>query len=197
MDKFAFHLEMLFMPVEKRRSYKFIFWLSISLSGSIFFSCANEDCVSVFNNYLLVGFIEADTLESGLIEFHEADTLFYSITAIGNDTIFYDSTDVASTFVLPVNPAEDITTFILQMIDSIRYDTLSFDPIEIDTIYYVNPIPQTITVSYDRKQRIISEDCGVGIAYTNLEIEEITFPSTNLAEDKLSRFNEVNIEVLF
>jgi len=197
LDKFAFHLEKLFMLDVGRKSIRFIVWLVVIFSGSIFFSCANEDCVSVFNNDLLVGFIKADTLASGQIEFHEADTLFYSITAIGNDTIFYDSTNIASTFVLPVNPADDLTTFRFEVIDSIRYDTLTFDPIEIETIYYVNPIPHTITVSYDRKHRIISEDCGTEIAYINLNIEEISFSTTNLAEDKLSRFNEVNIEVFF
>lgn len=188
---------MLFMPAEKRRSFKFIFWLIVILNGSLFFSCANEDCVSVFNNYLLVGFIKTDTLESGQIEFNELDTLFYSVTAIGNDTIFYDKNDIVSTLVLPVDPASGLTSFRLEMIDSIRYDTLSLEPIEIDTIYYVNPIPHTITVSYDRRQRVISENCGVEIAYINLEVEETSFPTTNLAENKLSRFNEVNIEVFF
>lgn len=197
MDKFAFHFEMLLMPEGKRSVYKFIFWTIVIVSGNIFFSCQNENCVSVFNNYLLVGFVDADTLESGDIEFPKKDTLFYSVTAIGNNSVFYDKNDVVSTIALPVNPALGSTTFHLEMIDSIRYDTLSLDPIVIDTTYYINPTPHTITVSYDRKQRIISVECGVEIAYRNLKVEEISFPTSNLTEDKLSRFNEVNIEVFF
>ncbi len=185
------------MQVEKRRFRKFILWSILIVCGNIFFSCQNENCVSVFNNYLLVGFIEIDTLESGKVEFHPKDTLFYSVKAVGSDSVFYDQNTTLSTFKFPVNPAADITTFKLEMIDSIRYDTLSFDPITIDTIYYINPNPHTISVSYERKLRIISEDCGTEIAYINLNIEEITFDTTNLEEDKLSRFNEANIEVFF
>ena len=185
------------MPAETKRSYTFIFWTVVIMGGNLFFSCKNEDCVSVFNNYLLVGFVDADTLETGEIEFHEQDTLFYSVTAVGNDTIFYDKDDVLSTFKLPVNPSSGLTKFEFKMIDSIEYDTLSLDPIKIDTTYHLNPIPHIISVTYDIRQRIISEDCGVEIAYINLKEEEITFPTTNLVEDRLSRFNEVNIEVFF
>lgn len=185
------------MQAEKRRSFKFIFFTIAIIYGSIFSSCQNENCVSVFNNYLLVGFVDIDTLVSGKVEFHPKDTMFYSVTAIGSDSVFYDKNTTLSTFRFPVNPAADITTFKLEMIDSIRYDTLSLDPINIDTIYYVNPNPHTISVSYERKLRIISEDCGTEIAYINLNIEEITFDTTSLEEDKLSRFNEANIEVFF
>jgi len=185
------------MPVEKGRSFRFNFWLIVIMSGNIFFSCANEDCVSIFNNHLLVSFIDADTLESGGIEFHEIDTLFYSVVAVGNDTVFYDSTDVVSTVRLSVDPASDLTTFVFQMLDSISYDTLSNDPIVIDTSYHVNPNPHIISVSYNRSQRIMSEDCGVEIAYTKLKLEEITFQTAVLTDDKLSRLNEVNIEVFF
>lgn len=185
------------MPAEKRRSVKFIFWVLVILGLNLFLTCQNENCVSISNNDLLVSFINVDTLATGEIIFDEIDTLFYSVTAEGNDSVFYDKNTIQSTFPLPVNPALGMTTFQLEMIDSIRYDTLSMDPIQIDTIYYVNPIPHTIAVSYDRTQRIITEDCGVEIFYTNIKVEEISFPTTNLAEDKLSRFNEVNIEIFY
>ena len=77
------------MPEAKTRTYKYFFWLILLFSGSIFFSCADEDCISIFNNHLLVSFIEADTLETGEIEFNEIDTLFYSVMAEGNDSVFY------------------------------------------------------------------------------------------------------------
>jgi hypothetical protein len=185
------------MPAEKEKSYRLFFWSIILLNAGLLFSCKNEDCISVFNNELLIDFLQADTLASGKIEFHAVDTVFYTIMAVGNDSVFYDSTDVVSSLILPVNPSESSTSFRLQVIDSIRNDTISFDPIIIEKRYYLNPTPHIISISYERRQRIISEDCGTEIAYTNLKIEETTFPSTNLVDNKLSRFNEVNIEILF
>lgn len=179
------------MPEEKKRSYKYFFWSILVFSGSLFFSCANEDCISIFNNNLLVSFIDADTLESGKIEFHEIDTLFYSVKAEGNDSVFYTPDTVMSIITLPVDPASDFTAFELIMLDSITYDSLN------NPIYHENPNPHHISVSYRRSERIISEDCGVEIAYTDLKVEEITFKDTVMVDDKLSRLNEVNIEVYF
>ena len=198
MDKFAFHFEKQFMTEEGKKPYRLIFWIMIIFYGGIFSSCANEDCVSVFNNNLLVGFLKLDTLESGEIVEVAVDTIFYEVMATGNDSILYGpETVINSLLTLPVDPASDITSFRMDMLDSISYDTLSTDPIIVDTTYHVNPVPHIITVSYRRTQRIITENCGVEITYTGLEIEEITFPVTNLVDDKLSRFNEVNIEVFF
>ena len=179
------------MPEKKQRTYKIIFWSIIFLSGQLFYSCANEDCLSIFNNHLLVGFIQADTLENGDIVFDEADTLFYSVRAIGNDSTFYDADTIVSTLTLPVNPAANQTRFELTMLDSIGRDSLN------NPIYYINPVPHIIDVSYTRGQRIITEDCGVEIGYGNVNLDEITFPTTILVEDRLSRLNEVNVEVYF
>ncbi len=197
MDKFAFHFEKLFMPSLKTVHIRFTL-LPIALAGYFLLgSCKTEDCVSVFNNDLLVGFVEADTLEDGKVEFNPKDTVFYTIRAEGNDSVFYNKKDRRATFALPVNPAGDRTKFIFQAIDSIRYDTLSLDPIEIDTLYFINPSPHILSVRYVRKERIITEDCGVEIGYFNIEIENSTFPMTTLVNDRLERFNEVNIEILF
>lgn len=180
------------MPGKRIKSYKCIFWSLALLNGSLLFSCANEDCISIFNNHLLVGFVNADTLETGEIVFNEIDTVFYSVTAAGNDSIFYEAdTLIRSILTLPVDPASELTSFRLDMLDSITYDSLN------NPTYYVNPNPHFITVSYDLRQRIISEDCGVEIGYTNLLVEDITFPTHILVENKLSRLNEVNIEVFF
>ncbi|MCG8311490.1 MAG: hypothetical protein MI975_29145 [Cytophagales bacterium] len=186
------------MNEQKSRSIRSIFWGIVFLSGLIFFSCANEDCISIFNNHLLVEFIRADTLESGEIILEPVDTVFHEVTAIGNDSVFYTpDTLIRSILTLPVDPAGERTSFRLEMLDSITYDTLSLDPIEIDTNYHVNPTPHIITVTYRRRQRIISEDCGVEITYTNVKVDESTFQTINLVEDKLSRLNEANIEVFF
>ena len=75
------------MPGKRTKSYKCFFWSLALLSGSLFFSCANEDCVSIFNNHLLVGFYESEISENG--EYPEIDTVFYSVKADGNDLVFY------------------------------------------------------------------------------------------------------------
>ena len=161
------------------------------VGASLFFSCANEDCVSIFNNHLLVSFIDADTTESGDIEFNEIDTLFYSVKAEGNDSVLYTADTTMSILTLPVNPAASFTAFELVMLDSITYEN--------DTIpiYHINPNPHYIAVSYTRSERIITEDCGVEIAYTRLRVEETTFTDTVIVDNKLSRLNESNIEVYF
>jgi len=177
------------MPAEKRRSNTWFFSSFLVLIGIVFFSCTSEDCVSTVNNYLLVGFFKKGINQAG--EHPEIDTVFYSVQADGNDVEFYTPGTTVSRLTLPVNPADNVTSFELTMLDSITYDSLN------NPIYYINPNPHYITVSYHRSQRIISEDCGVEIAYSNLKINEITFDSTNLVENNLSRFNEVNIEIFF
>lgn len=191
MDKFAFHLETRFMPVRKKRSNFYIFLAILFLSSSVFFSCANEDCISVFNNHVLLGFVKVDTLESGEIKYSELDTIFYSVKALDNDSVFYEADTTMSIVTLPVNPSSDLTSFELVMLDSISYDSLN------NPTYFLNPNPHRVSVSYRRSQRIISENCGVEIAYTNLNVEEITFKDTALIDNKLSRLNEVNLEVYF
>ena len=186
------------MPAKKGRLYKLLFFTITILGVNLFYSCQKENCFSIFNNYLLVKFEKADTLVNGKIKTSPLDTLFYSVTAVGNDIVFYDKSDVSSIFALPVNPAEDLTTFKLETIDSIEFVYETGSDIPIDTIYFVNPIPHTITVSYERRQRIISEECGIEIAYIKLNVDEITFQAYELVEDKLDRINEdVNIKVFF
>jgi hypothetical protein len=163
----------------------------------LFSSCKDENCVSLANNYLLVDFLSADTLETGSIDFERKDTLFYSVVAVGNDSVFYQKAKKVSSLLLPVNPSSDQTSFQLTMIDSIRYDTLSFNPIVLDTIYFLHDTPHEIKVSYDRKYRIITESCGMEISYHNLMTETITFPSSALINSNLSRLNTVNIEIYF
>jgi len=163
----------------------------------LFSSCKNEDCVSSANNYLLVNFLNLDTLETGAVEIKAKDTLFYSVVAVGNDSVFYKKAKKVSSIALPVNPAADQTSFQFAMIDSIRYDTLSFNPIVLDTIFYLRDKPHEINVRYNRKFRVITESCGMEISYHNVSADTITFPSSALITDYLSRFNTVNIEVYF
>ena len=191
MDKFAF--------LRKQQAVKYLlgfFTLSIILL-ILLSSCKNEDCVSGANNDLLVTFLNVDTLENGNVSMKKMDTLFYSVTANSNETEFYTKAHKVDTLKLPVNPAADQTTFQLVMIDSIRFDTLSNNPVVLDTVYYLHPKPHIISVSYDRKYRVVSESCGVEISYHNITADTITFPSAALVKSNLSRFNSSNIEVYF
>jgi len=190
MDKFAF--------LRKQRSVKHLLGFFTFIIYLIFLSsCKNEDCISGANNYLLVDFLSVDTLETGQLEFKPKDTLFYSVMAVGNDSVFYSKAKKVSSMQLPVNPAASQTSFQFIMIDSVRYDTLSLDPTVIDTLYFLHDKPQEISVSYDRKYRVITESCGIEISYHNLSVDTITFSPSTLIKNNLSRFNEVNIEIYF
>ena len=173
----------------KTSSHKIFYWIILTFSVSVFFSCANEDCVSISNNYYLVGFFGSERNTAG--QYPKIDTLFYSVKADGNDIVFYDPDTTISVLSLPVNPAADKTSFELIMLDSITYDESN------DPIYHINPNPHRISVSYRRTQRIISVDCGAEISYTSLKVDEITFVDTVVVSDKLSRLNDTNIEVYF
>lgn len=195
MDKFAFHFEN--NETQGVRKYARLFLgITFVLTCNFFSSCKDENCVSTFNNDLLVSLMQADTLENGNVVFKALDTLFFEVRAVGNESVLYDYEDKVKKLVLPVNPAEDMTTFEFYMIDSVRTDTISTDPINIQKIYYKNPVPHILSVSYRRATRVISEICGVEIVYVRLKVDENTFQGVNVVRDQLSRFNLVNIEVL-
>ena len=153
-------------------------------------SCQTEDCVSLSNNDLLVSFYESDSTEL-------KEVAFNFVKALKNDSIFYTSEDKGSDYKLPLNPAEDITTFIFQAIDSVTYDTLQLDPILIDTIIHQREKFDTLELSYLRTQRIITVDCGVEISYTIDTININTFSGYTIENKQLSRINTVNVKVYY
>lgn len=189
------------MPSGVIRSYRLFFWSAILISSNLIFSCQNEDCLSTFNNEMLIEFFEADTLENGEIVIQEIDTVFFAVVANGNDSVFYDYNTTVSVMTLPVNPAAERTDFEFYMIDSVGIDTLSINPLELEVTIYPVQQPYFLEVSYRRITKVISEDCGVEIGYVNLEVANSTFPVYEIDSDRLSRFNleneRVNIEVYF
>lgn len=189
------------MPQGVIRSYRLFFWLAIIVVSNLLFSCKDEDCVSIFNNDMLLGFYETDTLETGEVIIEEKDTTFFAIIADGNDSTFYDPSTTASVFTLPVDPASEFTAFELYMIDSVATDTISNDPLEIEITYFTDSVPHFLDVSYRSFTRVITEDCGVEIVYVNLEVDDTTFPTYEVEAAQLTRFNEenekVNVKVYF
>jgi hypothetical protein len=164
--------------------------VALALLVAIIVSCKTEDCVSVANNDFLIEFYETDSTEL-------KEVTFTYIRALDNDSIFYDMDDSDNFYALPVNPAADITTFIFQVLDSVKYDTIQLDPVVIDTILYLKETPDTIEVDYKRTQRIITVDCGAEISYNIDTLNINTFSGYTIENKDLSRFNDVNVKVFF
>lgn len=153
-------------------------------------SCEMENCVSVAENDLLISFYEQDstTLKNVMFEY---------VKAAGSDSVFYDHNTSRSDFKFPLNPADDQTLFIMQVVDTVTYDTISYDPLVIETNFHLRNRVDSLWIEYRRSQRIITEACGVEINYTHLSIEKITFQSYEFEDEKtsLSRLNNVNIKI--
>jgi hypothetical protein len=160
------------------------------LLGSVIASCENEDCVSVSNNALLVEFYSRD---STVIR----EIAFEYITAASTDTVFYAHGEESSSYALPLNPAADATMFYMQAIDTVLYDTISADPLQIDTVVVLRDRVDTLAVQYNRTQRVITPECGVEISYGNIEVEQNTFSGGEVVSPSLSRFNDVNIKIYY
>lgn len=154
------------------------------------YSCETENCISVANNDLLVSFYEQD---SSTVK----DMIFGYVTADGTDSVFYDYGTKQASFSFPVNPADDQTLFVMQVVDTITYDTITYDPLVIEATYHLRDEIDSLWVEYRRTQRIITEDCGVEIYYSNLTVKKCTFPGYEFENEMtfLSRLNDVNIKI--
>jgi len=93
------------------------------------------------------------------------DTTFSYITAAGSNVIFYSDTTLYK-YALPINTDEDETTFLFQNLNG-----------EMDTLQ----------VGYQRRQRLISEDCGFELQFRQLKIIHSSFP------EAVSLGNDLNI----
>lgn len=141
--------------------------------GFIFFliwGCEKEgSCGSIHTTVAIVRFYDRDANLQSLV--------FDSVYAIGNDSIFYDSTNFMDAFGLPVNPFSDTTAFIFAG----KNDTASFF--------------DTLVLSYQIRQQYISRLCGVEQTYSELRIDATTFDSTFISNDSLLILNNENIRI--
>lgn len=152
-------------------------------------ACETETCISEANNDMQVRFLKTDSTTQRQVRFRY-------LLATGNDSVFYaDDTD-RTVVSFPLNPEQDGTEFTLQLLDTVFIDTLSLDPIVTDTVRLYRP-PDTLAVRYARRQRIITEECGVEISYGGLSIEKSSFPGYLIVNQQVSRFNEFNLEVYY
>jgi len=102
---------------------------------------------------------------------------FDSVYALGNDSIFYKEIN-RSLYELPVNPFADTTAFIFaggDPQDSTRIDT--------------------VTISYNKIENIVSPLCGVEQRFFGLLVTFTTFDSLVLVKDSLLLINEENIQI--
>jgi hypothetical protein len=110
----------------------------------------------------------------------EADTaIFYNISAVGTDSIFYktkepDVRDTLSTVYVDVNPFAEETSF-----------TFLFD---VDST-------KTLSVGYVNESRFVSEECGSERVQRGLHVLETQFDSVRVVNNILSTNRTTNIEI--
>ncbi len=149
--------------------------LAIVLLGLILIlSCEDTtDCGFDSNtNVLNVQFSRLDTAG----DISELQVSYHSIFALGADSAQFTG-DTLSLFPLQVNPIADSTLFIFQN-DSLQ---------------------DTLLVSYDASQMIISFDCGPTQTLFNLEVNDSisTFDSLSIIDKRFDRTVPINIEIIF
>lgn len=140
----------------------------LSICFITFCSCETTDCITFSSRFVSVQFFDSTTSNPKNIEFS-------LITALEADVIFYSDT-LLSQYYLPVNTEKEQTTFLFLNMDN-SIDTLS--------------------LIYDKREKLISEDCGFDLLFNNVEIEYTTFKMAESLGNDLSRLNEENIKIYY
>ena len=148
------------------------------------FSCKDTPCNSVFTSDFEVDYFRLSFFEPDSVAVDQPGIYFVSVTAVDEDSIFY-ADEVRTNLILPVDPAQDFTTYIIQSQDSSLIE---------DSVVVVT---DTLIVQYNRRQRLISEDCGPEQLYVDFMIEETTYDSLNLFNDQLRTTNDRFIEIFY
>ncbi len=97
------------------------------------------------------------------------------VSAINNPDGFPEYADsTLSAMHLPLNPADTVSTFILEQAG--RTDTLG--------------------LSYTVTARLISPECGLDAAFDNLDTTHTTFEQLNIIQRTIHKDVEVNLEII-
>lgn len=141
-------------------------WLLLCFSVVVY-SCDEPDCFSQVTNVAQLSFFSIET--------NTRDTLVYdSINVIGLPLPLLDTTTSITGLFVPLNPGEPATRLLFSRLGN--HDTL--------------------TISYQRRSRFISEDCGLEIIYADLEAEAAAFDSIAVLNPILiEESNEDNIRI--
>jgi hypothetical protein len=131
-------------------------------------ACDTTDCITFNTRFVIVDFLDSATGDS-------KNRQFDLISAQESQVIFYSDTSL-NTYYLPVNTELEQTVFL-----------------------FLNPDQtiDTLEVSYDKTETLISKDCGYDLEFKNLGIIQTTFDSAVSLENELSRLNEENIKIFF
>ena len=98
----------------------------------------------------------------------EESRVFSEVKVSGTDTVFYDNFDTLSVFQLPVDPSTTTTTFLFGS--------------------------DSLVVGYEVAPRLISEDCGPELIYSDLQAMSHSFDSVMISQD-FNRDAETNIKI--
>lgn len=160
--------------------------LYILLLG-LFFSlgCEETPCTTVFTNEFEIEYFKLVYNETDSETVEQPEVIFTKVFALGNEDSLLVSDLQATTITISVDPNAAITAFVIETLDSTT--------IEDSSIVFVD----TLEVSYNRRQRLISEDCGPEQLYVDFEISETTYDSINLFNDQLRTTNTRFIEVFY
>jgi len=138
------------------------------ITGLLFFSACRDKptCVDRDTSLVKISFVGEDGLAK--------DIIINSVSATGDNNGFPEyEDDTLSRLVLPLNPAARSVTFILER------------PTGKDTI----------GLSYDVVAQLISPECGLDAAFSNLDTTRITFEQAVIVSKIVNEQIPTNIEI--
>jgi len=122
-------------------------------------ACEEPDCTSELSSTINLSFYKLDE--------NEPDTVFVNkLSSIGEDSVLLEDEEDVSKVVLPADPDTSAVTFI--------FDTREYGV-------------DTLTISYSNGSRLIAEDCGFELIFSDLgyirnDFDSIRIVNTILAE---------------
>ena len=128
--------------------------------------CDTTDCITFSTNAFIIQFFDKDSGQPESIDFQ-------TIEAFESKIVLYADTSL-NTFYLPVNTAMGSTTFILKDASN-----------QVDSL----------TVGYTKTEKLISEECGFELTFSNLLVLRTSYDSVVVSLNELSRLNEENIQI--
>ncbi|MCC5927886.1 MAG: hypothetical protein JJU28_01455 [Cyclobacteriaceae bacterium] len=140
-------------------------------------ACEVEDCRSTHSNDLNLRFFEDDSSRMKNVRLTWLET-------VGNPVIFQGDSSVGI-LRLQVNPATNETIFNMRYLDSVR----------VGNRRELQELSRYLKVTYDRRQRIITPECGVEQAFVNVTIDSTNFIAYRQVARSLDIFNRHQIEI--
>lgn len=149
-------------------------FLFLGLLALSFSSCLTPpDCLVTATNRLTIHFYKK-VVTNSRVTYKDTAMNFLYIKVSGTDSIYYENVSTAIVK-LPVNTRSDRTTFTL------------YQPGKSDTV----------AVTYQARNLMISPECGAYVYYQNLYVPGSSYANVVIASNLLSTSVATNIEVRF